>query len=142
MSKVEEIEARRAARKAESSKARDAQYEKDLEAFEALEIEHGDGCVARLSVRGFVPGLPTFAVVKSPGGTSFYKRYTDMVRRAQKNTQAIGAAQDMLADSCLVYPADEATRAAMFDAFPGLRITAAIRALKFVELEEEEEKKD
>src|SRR5579872_4194296 len=89
LSKVEEIEARRAARKAESSKARDAQYEKDLEAFEALEIEHGDGCVARLSVRGFVPGLPTFAVVKSPGGTSFYKRYTDMVRRAQKNTQAI-----------------------------------------------------
>jgi hypothetical protein len=142
MTKIEEIEARRAARKAELEAAQNAQLEKDLEAFEALEIEHGANNVARLVVKAFTPGLPTFVVVRSPGGTSFYKRYVDMVRRAQKNTQAIGAAQDMLAESSIVYPSDEATRKAMFEQFPGVRVTAAVRALKFVELEEEDEKKD
>ena len=139
--RIAAIEKRRAARKETAAAARAAQYAVDLEALDALEAEHGDGSVAALEVGGFVEGLPTLVVVRSPGGTSFYRRYTDMVRKAGKNAQAIGAAQDMLGESCIVYPADGEARARMFEAFPGTKITAALRALRFVELEAADEKK-
>lgn len=140
--KIRQIEERRAKRKAALETQRTEQYAIDLEALDALEQEHGDNCVAALEVNGYVPGLPTFAVVRSPGGTSFYKRYSDMVRKAGKSVQAIGAAQDMLGESCIVYPPEGAERERMYKEFPGLKISAAIRALKFVELEAADEKKD
>lgn len=140
--KLAEIKERRAARKEAATKERDEQYVKDMEALDALEAEHGEGSVAPLEVTGFVKGLPTLVVVKSPGGTSFYKRYSDQVRKAGKNTQAIGAAQDLLGEASIVYPSDKEVREQMFAQFPGTVITAAIRALKFVELEAAEEKKD
>ncbi len=139
--KLKELEARRAARRAATEEARADQYEKDLEALDALEAEHGDTVLGVLEVSGYVPDLPTLVVVKSPGGTPFYKRYTDQVRKAGKNTALIGHAQELLGESCIVYPADAETRKAMFEAFPGTAISAGIRAVKFVELEAEEEKK-
>jgi len=137
---VEEIEAKRAARKATAAKAREEQYEKDLAALDALEEEFGDGSVAALEVTGYVAGLPTLMVVKSPGKTGLYKRYSDMVRRSGGKAEKVGEAQDMLGTACIAYP-DAEVRKAMFEAFPGMAITAAIRALKFVELEAADEKK-
>ena len=140
--KLKEIEERRAARKAEAKKARAEQYAKDLEALDALEQEHGDESVAALEVSGFVKGLPSIVVVKSPGGTPLYKRYTDMVRKAGKNPEGLGKAQELLGEACIVYPSDDETRKAMFDAFPGTKVSAYVRAIKFVELESADEKKD
>jgi hypothetical protein len=54
----------------------------DGEEAAAAFAEHGDGAIGTLEVSGFVKGLPTLVVVKSPGGTPLYKRDTDMVRKA------------------------------------------------------------
>ncbi len=139
---IEDIEKRRADRKAATAKAQEEQYEKDLEALDALEAEHGEGRVVRMNIKGFVPGLPTFIVIRSPGGTPLYKRYTAMVRAAGKNATAIGTAQDMLGEASIVYPSDPAVLKALLEEFPGAKISAAIRAVACVELEAQEEKKD
>ncbi len=140
--KILDIEARRTARREKINEARRAQYAIDLEAFDALEEEHGDA-VKMLEVTGFVPGLPTLIVIKSPGGTSFYNRYKDQVRKSNNNAQAIGAAQEMLGASCIVYPKpeDKDLRDRMFKEFPGALISAALAAIKLVELQTEDEKK-
>ncbi len=139
---VAAIQERRAARKQELAKAREQQFAKDLEALDALEAEHGDESVAALDVGAWKPGHPSIMVVKSPGGTQLYKRYTDQVRRAGKNGEAIGKAQELLGESCIVYPSDEKERAAFFDAYPGAKVSAYVRVIKFVELAAEDEKKD
>lgn len=139
---LEELQERRAKRKEANAKARLEQEAIDREAIDALEEEHGADNVAALEVNGFVKGLPALVVVRSPGGTPFYKRYVDQVRKANKNTALIGRAQELLGESCIVYPTDETVLKQMQDQFPGLHISAGIRAIKFVELEAEEEKKD
>ena len=118
MSTIEEIEQRRAARKAGVSAARDAQYLIDLEALDALEEEHGDGKVAQLNLPNFTPGLPTMIVVRTPE-PRYYKRFEDMVRKA-KDADATGRASDMLADCCVVYP-DAATYVRVREAYPAVR---------------------
>ena len=135
-----EIEEKRAKRKADAEAARAEQYEKDLEALDKLEEEHGDNRVAALEVRGYVKGLPTLVVVKSPG--KFYKRYTDKVRKAAgKNATAVGEAQDELGEACIVYPSEPDVRKAMFAEFTGTLVSAAMRAIEFAELEADNEKK-
>jgi hypothetical protein len=105
---VEEIEKRRADRKAAIAKARAAQYEKDLVEVDKLEVEHGDDRVSVLETPSFVAGLPTLVVLKTPG-EDYFKRYRGKVRRARKpngqvDTVAIGDAADELAECCIVYP--------------------------------------
>lgn len=135
------IEAKRSERKAKLAEARSAQYARDLAALNDLEVEHGDGSVVALEVSGFVDGLPTMIVIKSPGGSSLYERYKSSVRKAGKNAEMIGAAQEQLGRGCVVYPDDAEARKAMSAAFPGLDLSAGIRAVKFVELEATDEKK-
>lgn len=139
---VADIEKRREERKAALAEAYEEQFEKDLFALDALEAEHGDGRVKRMNAKYFVPGLPTFIVVKSPGGTALYKRYTDMVRAAGKNVHGIGAAQEMLGEACIAYPSDPDVLKAMIKEFNGAKISAALVAVGLVELEAQEEKKD
>ncbi len=140
--KIEEIEARRAARKADIATAREAQLAVDLEALDALEVEHGDGKVERLDVERFVPPHPTFIVLRTPSSVQ-YKRFCDQVSRAAKHgdPKARRDAENMLGESCWVYPADAEQRKAMLDEFPGLLLSVAIRAAKLVEANEVEEGK-
>jgi hypothetical protein len=138
---LEEIEKRRAARRARSVDARAAQHLKDMAALDALEEEHGESRVKALHVKHFVSGLPTFLVVKSPGGTGYYKRFADQIRAAKGNKSAESAAQDMLAESSIVYPTDKDVRAAMLAEFPNMLNDAALAAIHFVTLEAEDEKK-
>lgn len=135
------IEARRAARREAAAAAREAQFVKDMEALDALEEQHGPNQVKALHAKSYVAGLPTFIVVKSPGGTSYYKRFADQVRAAKNHKGAEAAAQDMLARSSIVYPADEETLGRMLDAFPNMLNDAALAAIEFVRLEAEDEKK-
>lgn len=138
---LEAIEARRAARKAATAEARAAQYVIDMAALDKLEEEHGETNVKALHVKGYIKGLPTFVVVKSPGGTSYHKRFCDQVRAANGNKQAEGAAQDMLARASIVYPAEAEAQAAMVAAFPNMLNDVAGAAVEFVALRSEEEKK-
>jgi len=139
----EEIEARRAARKAELASARAEQEVADLEAFDALEVEHGDGAVASLSVERYVKGQPTMIVVRAPSAAQ-YKRFVDQVGKAveKNNMSARRGAQDLLAESCWVYPASPEARKAMLAEFPGLLVSIAVKASQLVEAKAVEEGKD
>lgn len=139
MSKLEEIEARRAERKAKADAARDDQEASDLEAIEALEIGSGDS-LSTLRVNGFVPGQPVRVAFKAPS-EAYYRRFCSMVRKAGPNLEARGAAQDLLAQSCWVYPADGAAQKAFLVAFPGTLVSIAIECAKLAELRSDEEGK-
>lgn len=140
MATIEEIESRRAARKAAVAESRAAQYAKDLEALDSLEVEHGDGCVASLEVDKFVDGLPTMIVIRTPSQDQ-YKRFCQQVRRAAGNLEARGAAQDLLAESCWVYPSTPDDRKRMLAAFPGVLTSVAVRAAKLAEFRADDEGK-
>ncbi len=139
MSKIEEIEARRAARRAATDEKRTEQEEKDLEAIEALEVKN-DEPLKTMSAAGFVPGLPVRVGFKAPSA-EYYKRFCQQVRRAGSNLEARGSAQDLLGASCWVYPEDKATRDSMLAAFPGILVSVALEATKLAELTAEDEGK-
>lgn len=140
MATIEEIEARRAERKAKQDEARAEQYAKDLEALDALEAEHGEA-VARLDLKRYAPGHPTFVVLKAPK-RDVYKRFCDMVARAKDSAEQRMKAQNMLAESCWVYPTDAGKRAEMLEDFPGLLLSIAISATQLVEGQAAAEGKD
>jgi hypothetical protein len=132
-SKIAEIEARRAERKATTATARAAQYRKDIEKVDELEVEHGDDRIAVLKMPSFVPDLPTLVVIRTPASNVF-NRFRQMVRKANSNTEAIGAAKDLLAASCVLYP-DEATYTRMREAWPSIHDNAGVEAIRLGESE-------
>lgn len=138
---LEIIEERREARRKATGKERDAQYLLDMKALDALEEEHGEQNVKPLHVQAYMTGLPTFIVVKSPGGTSFHTRFVAEVRKANGNKQMEGMAQDRLGRSSIVYPVESAAVDAMLLAFPNMLNDAAAAAMEFVKVRAEEEKK-
>jgi len=140
-SKIEEIQARRDAMRAALAAKEQEQKAIDLEALADAEEEHGFGCVEPLHVRGYKEGIPTFAIIKSPGGTAYYRRYLDQLRNAKKESEK-GKAQELLGESCVIYPPKGEARDAMLSAVPGLYVCAAIAACKLAELVAEDEKKD
>lgn len=133
-----DIEKRRAERKASLKEKRDEQYAKDLEALDALEVQYGDDSVAAVETPGYVPGLPTMAVSRAPTKDE-YKRFRDMVVRSKGGPAQIEA-QDLLADSCVVYP-DKETYKAMREAFAGLHVSMAVAAVKLADGKAAEEGK-
>lgn len=135
------IEERREARRAAKSKGRDAQFLLDMTELDKLEEEHGPDNVKALHAASFVEGLPTFIVVKSPGGTSYHKRFVDSVRKANGHKQLEAAAQDQLARASIVYPTDAAVMGAMLEAFPNMLNDASGAAVEFVKLRADDEKK-
>lgn len=141
MSKLEEIQARRAKLREAHDSARLAQEEIDYAALADAEEEHGYGSVKSIVVESFKAGCPTLAVVKSPGGTAFYKRYSDQVRNAKGDAKKVGEAQELMGQGCMIYPPVGEVRKAMAEAFPGLFVSAGIVAVRMAELDAEEEKK-
>lgn len=128
---VEEIEAARATRREAAKAARDEQRLKDLEALDALELEHGDGRVKDLDLPAFVAGLPTLVVVRTPQATE-YKRFRDQQRRAGGKGEESGKSMDLLATTCVAYP-DPETYKRVCDAFPGTHDAAGLAAIKLAE---------
>lgn len=131
-SKIAEIEARRAARKVATAKARAEQYALDLVEVDKLELEHGDDRVRVLTAPSFVTGLPTLAVVKTPDGPVF-NRFRQMVRKAGQKTEAIGAAKDLLAASCVAYP-DADLYGRMKESWPSIHDNVGIAAIELGEM--------
>lgn len=138
----DELAARRAARKAATANARAVQELEDLRALDALEEKHGESQLKTLHAPTFVAGLPTFVVVKSPAGTSQWKRFVDKVQEAKGHDGMKQAAGDVLARACIVYPSEAGVLKAMVEAFPNTLTDAANAAAAFVQLTAEAEKKD
>lgn len=138
---IEDIQARRAARKAELAKQCEAQRAVDLAALDAAEVEHGDSNIAYVNVP-FTPGLPTLAVVRTPSDPE-QKRYRDTVK-PKKLDGTFGdttQAAKQLARAALVYP-DPDVYAAQCAARPGLPTQLGLAALKLADAQEAEESKD
>lgn len=141
MSKVAELEAKLAAKRAERDAAEEEQYEKDLEARIDLEDEHGT--IAAVKVSRFVPGQPTRAFIRTPSSAE-YKRYkAQMFASAGGKKGAISPekAQEMLAEACWVYPAKKEDKDAMLESFPGLLTPMSMAAAALAEGVSEEEGK-
>ncbi len=126
-SKLEDIEKRRAARKAELQAQADEQRVLDLEALDAAEVEHGDTSVAHIDVP-YTSGLPTMVVVRAPKDAEI-KRYRAglKVKDGQLDTAASNAAAEQLGAVCVVYP-DKETFAKMCEARAALKSQVGARA--------------
>ena len=137
--KLEEIEERRAKRKAKAQEARAEQEAIDLEAIDKIEVEKGlDLKTLRLNITG--TGLPVLVAIKAPDET-YYKRFKQRVRRADGNAEKRGDAQEELAASCWVYPDDEQVRKSVTSAAPGTLMSIFVEAIKLAELASEAEGK-
>jgi len=124
MSSLEEIEARRAARKEVLAKQREEQRAVDLEAIDALEVQFGDSNIRYVDVP-FMPGLPTLAAVRCPKPIEI-KRYRATVAPDHK-AFAAKAAEDLGA-ICLVYPVGD-LRDQLLEARPGLLVGLGMESL-------------
>lgn len=125
---IEEIEARRSARKAEIAKQRAVQLAVDLEALDALEVEHGDGSVRRVDVERFTPGMPTLVVVRAPTRAEF-KRYQDGCKGIGGQKGDALAAANLICETCLVYPSRE-DFAKLLEVSPGIQAIAGVAAVE------------
>lgn len=133
---IEEIETRRAARKAQLEKDKAEQYEKDVVEVDRLELELGDDRVSVLKMPSFVSGLPTLVVVKSPTPAQM-NRFRTRVRKANGNAETTGSAKDELATSCLGYP-DADTYARMRDAWASIHDSVGNEAIRLGQAEGKE----
>jgi hypothetical protein len=135
---VADVEDRRAKRKADLEKARDAQYEIDLEALDELEIEYGDTNVKALSVP-YSPGMPLLAVCRCPKPAEI-KRFRARVKTKKGVPGDQIAAAEELAGVCKIYPDSEAY-ALMCDARPALHAQLGVAAVDLAVGSEEDEAK-
>lgn len=131
MATIEEIEARRTARREANEKARLEQLAIDLEALDALEAQHGDGRVGRIDLPAFVPGLPVFVVVTCPA-EDVHRRYRAMMRAGVNDKRKQLEAFDMLGASCLGYP-DKAKFSEVVAKFGGIPDGVGLLASKLAD---------
>jgi hypothetical protein len=142
MATIEDIEKRRAERRANHDKARDAQEAVDLEEIDKLEEAAGEP-LHTMTGNAFKPGSPFRIAFRSPSGVE-YKRYCDQVGKAQAKSDpgARRQAQELLAASCIVYPVTGSDAyKALLDAFPGVLVSLTIEVAKVAELRAEDEGK-
>lgn len=142
MSSIEEIEAKRADRKAKLQAEADEQRAKDLEALDALELEHGDTSVCHIDVP-YTPGLPTMAIARMPKADEL-KRYRAGLKVTPGEKLDLGASNESAAQlgrTVRLYP-DEAVFKEMCAARPDLASQLGTRATKLAQGKAAEDSKD
>ncbi len=142
MATIEEIEKRRAARRASHDNDRLEQERVDLEAIDALEETLGEP-LHTMTANGFKAGVSVKIAFRAPTAIE-YKRYLGMAGRAitANNSDARTKAQELLALACWVYPVENSDgRKAMLEAFPGVLVSLSVEAAKVAEMRAEEEGK-
>lgn len=139
-SRLAQIEAKRAARKAQIDDARNEQRATDLEAIDAIEAERGDSNVVMLEVP-YSPGMVTLVAARCPSEAEV-KRYRAMVKpdRQGRAGDAVAAAE-LLASVTRVYP-DEDAYAVVRAARPAIHAQLGAMALTLAIGKAEEEGKD
>lgn len=125
MTSLQDIEARREARKAQLESAKNEQIAIDLEAIDALEVEHGDSNIAIVEVP-FTSGLPVMCAVRTPKPVEL-KRYRDRLRK--NKDQQLEAAQELAAVTW-VYPSDKDVQKQVLEARPGIDGQLGVTALQ------------
>lgn len=101
--RIQELEARRAARRAAADASRNAQRATDLEAVDALEEAYGPGGVVLVETDRFIEGLPTMAAFRLPKPIES-KRFHDRLKEKGGKGDPIQAGEE-LAQVCREYPA-------------------------------------
>ncbi len=132
MSSIAEIEARRAARKADLQAQADTQRAIDLEALDAAEVKHGDTSVCYVDVP-YTPGLPTMAIARLPKPVEL-KMYRSRLKVNGEKVDLV-AAQQAAADLgalVLEYPSKEVF-AEMCTARPDLQAQLGSRSTKLAQ---------
>lgn len=104
MSKLDEIEKRRAARKEALAQLRDEQAATDLEALDALEEQHGEHAVVVTKLGRYKPGLPTLVVTRICRPEENKRWKSRLGIKGQDVKGDVLAAGEELARSCLLYP--------------------------------------
>ncbi len=133
MSKLEDIEAERKARKEALQEKADAQRVIDLEALNAAEIEHGDTSVCHIDVP-YTPGLPTLVVGRVPGSAEL-KRYRAGMKVVPGEKLDLGATNEAaatLGGAVCIYP-EKDVFAKMCEARPDLKSQLGTRASKLAQ---------
>ena len=133
---IDEINARREARKAALAARAAEQETRDIEALDDFEAERGDTSVAAVRV-AYTPGLTTMAIVRCPTRAEI-KRF--QARTKGKDPDVVAAATE-LAEACLLYPQGEAY-AQLVEARPGLPVQLGTAAIRLATGQAEAEGKD
>lgn len=115
---------RRAERKAANAKAAAEQRELDLEAIDALEVEHGDANIA-LEEISYEPGLPVLVATRR-AEEAMVKRYQARLANDPKATSSAAAEVGL---SCIVYPPAGDQRDALLKARPALTVGLGVLSL-------------
>lgn len=139
--KLEAAKAARAEKLQALENARLAQEIADREAIAELEDPSAEPVVI-MRVAGYRAGCPVAVIAVRPPKPAEYKRYLDLVNRAnQKNDAAARLAeQERLGNACIVYPSPE-IRAQLRDYCPGLAISVGVEIAKHGEAAAVEEGK-
>lgn len=139
--KLELLQERREALRAEDERLEAEQAEIDFAALVDAEEEHGFGSVRAIRFAGsYKRGTPTMAIVIAPE-RAHYREYLKSVRTA-KNDSVRGEAGERLGESCMLYPPpDSEMRRALLAARPGVYVVAGIEVAKLAEGAAGEEKK-
>jgi hypothetical protein len=144
--RLQQIEAKRAARRAASEHAAEEQRATDLEAIDVIEQTLGDSNVSTISIP-YAEGLPCVAAVRCPKPIEM-KRYRDQTKvklhqpgqRKPPESPDLVAAAELLAETCVVYPPREVF-AQMCESRPGLQAQAGVLAAELALGKAEEEGK-
>lgn len=147
MSTVEEIQKRRADRKAAQNSKRLEQYVLDLEELDRLEEQHGDGRIVVHHISDdegtpsrYVDGCVTLAVFRLPTRVEM-KRYQDQCKPDRKGRPGdTVAAANQVARACRLYP-DAESWTQLIETYAGIDVHAAVSVLEAVSGVAEEEGK-
>jgi hypothetical protein len=124
--KIEELEAKRAERRAKVKAAKDERLAIDLESIDAVEAEHGPDHVEVLDVPFVAADLPVRLAFRLPD-TQEMDRYRSRLKgkgepgsKGYQRGDTVKASEE-LADSTVVYPGpDEYAR--LCSTYPGIRV--------------------
>ena len=139
--KLDEIQARRAQRKAQARLLIEEQRAADYEAVDALECEHGDHNVTVVEVEHPLPGLPTLFALRCPR-PSEVKRWQSRMKKGKNGSEPDGiAAAEEIATPCILYP-DKDVAEEIFRARYALKLQLGQAALKIHDANIEAQGKD
>lgn len=142
MATVEELEKRRAERRAAKHELYEAQKLEDLEARDRLEEELGDGQVLAIEISEatWKPGVVTMALFKLPNATQA-KIYKQTITPNKDGSPGdIVKASDVLAAQCCIYP-DKDGFAKLLGAFAFVGTNGAVACVKAAEGKQADEGK-